>query len=301
MYSANKYIIAIFMISSGLLIISCSESEDSEAKNANEVDVVMNDYAFAVVDSISSGWTTFKMDNRGQETHEFIMHQLPEDKSYQDMHREIVQPLDSLQQLLLDGAMDSTEHEKAVAEAYPRWMGKVESYGGGGLITPGEVSRTTLKLDPGNYVMSCFIPSPNGRRHVFQGMIRSITVAENSSETSKPQANVTVTSSGDDITVNGSLGFGTHTIAFHVEEPDSKEASPYSSMYLATPLDPMLRVTELRDFETHDPPSDLIAGALAIPAGDTSFVSVDLTVPGAYTLVFPHGDKKTILKEISVN
>ena len=301
MYSSNKCIIGILIIISGLLSLSCSGSGDSETMDSNEVDVVMNDYAFAVVDSVSSGWTTFKMDNRGQETHEFIMQRLPENKSYQDLHTEVIQPLDSLQQLLLEGTIDSSEHEKAVPKTLPDWIGKLESIGGGGLISPGEVSRITLNLDPGNYAMSCFIPSPNGRRHVFQGMIRSITVAGNSSEPAKPQPDVTVTSSGDDITVDGSLFFGTNTIAFHVVEPDSEDTSSYSSMYLAYPLDPMQRVKEFRDVDTHDPPSDLIGGTLGVPEGDTSFVTVELTTPGTYNFVFPHGDKKTILKEITVN
>lgn len=299
MYRGNKCIIAILGISL-VLFISCSNTGDSEAENANEVDVVMDDYAFAVVDSIPSGWTTFKMDNRGQETHEFALYRLPEDKSYQDLYREIIQPADSLQQLLLEGTIDSTEHEKALAQAYPEWLEELESVGGGGLITPGEVSRTSIKLDPGSYEMSCFIASPNGRRHLYQGMTRSITVTKDSSEPAKPQPDVEVTSSGDDIAVDGSLGFGPNTIAFHVAEPDSEDTDPYSSMYLAEPLDPMQQDKQLRDFDTHDPPTELVGGALAIPAGDTSFVTVDLTTPGVYTMVFPHGDK-TVLKELVVN
>ncbi len=301
MYRAGKWIAAILIISSGLLNISCSGSSYGEGKKSNEVEVVMNDYAFAVVDSVPSGWTTFKMDNRGEETHEFALQRLPEGKTYEDVHREIIQPLDSLQLLLLNGAIDSAEHEKAVAQAYPEWMGQLELYGGGGLITPGEVSRTTLRLDPGNYVMACFIPSPNGRRHAFQGMIRSIAVMEDSSESTKPRPVMKVTSTGDGITLDGSLGFGTNTIAFHVEEPDSQEATPYRRMYVAEPLDPIQRDKELRDFEIHDPPTDLMGGALAIPPGDTSFVTVHVTNPGSYTLVLPHGSEKTVLKKVTVN
>lgn len=302
MFSSNKCIIGILIITSGLIMFSCSGSGDRETMDSNEVDVVMNDYAFAVVDSIPSGWVTFKMDNRGEETHEFALYRLPEDKSYQDLHREIIQPADSLQQLLLEDSIDSTEHEKALAQAYPEWLEELESVGGGGLISPGEVSQTSIKLDPGSYEMSCFIASPNGRRHLYQGMTRSITVTKDSSEPAKPKPDITVTSSGDDITVDGSLDFyGTYTIAFNVVEPDTEDTEPYSSMYLAEPLDHMQSVTEFRDFDIHDPPSDLMGGALGVPAGDTSFVTVELTAPGAYNLIFPHGDKKTKVKEATVN
>lgn len=161
----------------------------------------MGDYVFGTPASIPSGWVTFQMENVGEETHEFVLQHLPEDKTFEDLRSEVIEPLDSLQQLLIEGAIDSTEYEKATQQALPEWISEVENVGGGGNVGPGQTAQTTLELEPGEYAMICFIPSPNGRRHAFQGMVRPITVTEASSEAEAPEADVTIRSAGREISI----------------------------------------------------------------------------------------------------
>ncbi|MDZ7692166.1 MAG: hypothetical protein U5K69_13710 [Balneolaceae bacterium] len=170
----------------------------------------------------------------------------------------------------------------------------------GGLISPGQQSNITLNLDPGSYVMSCFIPSANGHSHRSQGMVRPITVTERSPRETAPEEDVMITSSGHDITQEGKLGFGQQTVAFHVEKPPADSINPYSGMSLAQLTDPMDQQEDLRDFEPNPPSIPILGGALAIPPGDTAYVSVKLTVPGPYSLVFTNMEDQPKLREFVV-
>ncbi|MDZ7692167.1 MAG: hypothetical protein U5K69_13715 [Balneolaceae bacterium] len=78
------------------------------------MDLLLVDFTFGGPESIPSGWTTLRMHNKGSETHEFVLHRLPDSISYNDMHRQVIQPMDSLEQLLHDGKIDSARRQKAL-------------------------------------------------------------------------------------------------------------------------------------------------------------------------------------------
>jgi hypothetical protein len=48
--------------------------------------------------------------------------------------------------------------------------------GGPGGIDPHDSSEVTLDLKPGNYVLACFIPGPDGAPHLAKGMIQPLQV-----------------------------------------------------------------------------------------------------------------------------
>ncbi|MEF8817851.1 MAG: hypothetical protein V5A58_13760, partial [Salinibacter sp.] len=247
------------------------------------VDVTMMDYAFQAPDSIPSGWVTFQAENVGEETHEFMLARLPEGRTFEEF-RTFIEPLDSLKQLLVEGAIDSTEYEEASEQIVPDWANEeVEFVGGGGPLGPGQTGRSTLRPEPGRYMVVCWISSPNGRRHDYQGMYRGITVTEDSSGAGPPEADVTLRSAGREISVEGQPRSGEQTVAFHVEEPPEDLESPYNWAFVA-PLGPEISAEQLRELEWTN--EDLHAtesrgGVGRVPVGQTRYFTVDLE-PGRY-------------------
>ncbi|MDZ7692165.1 MAG: hypothetical protein U5K69_13705 [Balneolaceae bacterium] len=272
MNKVKRYTLVTLVIGSLLLFGLAACQPDGKGGDANEdtalsiVEMTMADYAFGTPDSIPSSWMTFQIENVGAETHEFILGRLPGGKTFEDLHSEVIQPLDSLQQLLIEGVIDSTEFAETRQQASPEWTGEIEVFGGGGLVGPGQTARTTLKLKPGEYVIVCSLLSPNGRRHDFQGMARPIIVTETSSETEAPKADVTLRSVGREVSVDGQLLSGEQTVALHVEKTPEDLEFPYGSVFLA-PLGQEEDAEDLLDYSEDLHSIEFLGGVLAVRLG----------------------------------
>lgn len=298
MKNIYKLLLILLFIGFSFIGLTCTQNVDESATDSSAINLIMQDFAFAMVDSIKSGWVTFRMDNRGEELHEFFMHRLPDDISFEEMHAQVVMPMDSLQRLLLEGEIDSSQHQKAVQQAYPQWISNLRPYGGGGHISPGKMAETTMKLDPGNYVMTCFINSPNGRRHLFQGMIKPVVVKEDSSNSAIPEPDVEVTNAGSDITMNGSFGTGKQTMALQVQESSEEDSVSYSTAFLIR-LNESTDIEDLDNYFQKPHQFEVLGGTLGVPSGQKSFVSAELN-PGNYVWIFPNEQAGKKLREFTV-
>ena len=56
----------------------------------------------------------------------------------------------------------------------PAWISFLGGPQGG--LPHGPATNVTVTLTPGNYVVLCFIPSPDGKPHVAKGMVKPLTV-----------------------------------------------------------------------------------------------------------------------------
>lgn len=117
-----------------------------------EVIVRAMDYAFLAPDTVAAGLTTLRLINQGPELHHVWLVRIEEGKTMADVVRAL-----------------QTSH------VLPQWAVDV-----GGPNTPAGVGENsaTLRLEPGNYVMMCVIPSPDGTPHVMKGMLKSLTVVD---------------------------------------------------------------------------------------------------------------------------
>ena len=116
---------------------------------AVEIPVTAVEYEFqGVEDELISGQTSFRLDNTGEEPHEFSLARINGD-----------QPLEELLQL----------PEKQV--------GKFIENAGRAFAEPGDSDLLELELEPGRYGYVCFIPGPDGTPHAFLGMSGEFTVA----------------------------------------------------------------------------------------------------------------------------
>jgi hypothetical protein len=88
-------------------------------------------------------------------------------------------------------------------------------------VAPGGFSQASAKLDPGTYVIECYVKTPDGEFHASLGMVRPMTVTDASSGAPAPQADLEMTLSNYDIAIEDEIAPGEHTIPVHFEEPGS--------------------------------------------------------------------------------
>ena len=124
------------------------------------VDVTAVDYAYdADVDGLEAGQVAFDFSNEGTEFHELALLRINDDTT---------ESIDELLELPEEEAMAKT------------------TFMGVGFAAPGEGTTMYADLDPGRYVMICFIPqgstsleaaeTAEGPPHFTQGMVTEFTV-----------------------------------------------------------------------------------------------------------------------------
>jgi hypothetical protein len=243
------------------------------------VEVTMVDYAFVTPDTIPSGWVTFRVTNEGEESHHYHLYRLPENKSFEDYRDERLVPRDSILRALDAGTMDSAEAREVYARNVSDWTrsDNMEMKGGMGMLAPGRTGRTTLELEPGEYVMSCAVQTRDGLRHWQLGMVRGVTVSEAATAAAPPEPDVTVRVTGRRLTTEGTLRPRTQTVRFVVDSvPGDVERSVYHA-WLAR-LDADTEATEVARWETRNPaPAEFLGGFWYIPVDQSAYVTVDWT------------------------
>ena len=114
------------------------------------VTVHAREFAFIAPASIAAGTTTFRLVNDGKEVHQISILQLAEGKT------------------LADYAAAMKANKPA-----PWAIG----VGGPNAASPGQTIDATVTLDPGNYILVCWVPSPGAPvPHMAKGMIQPLTV-----------------------------------------------------------------------------------------------------------------------------
>lgn len=152
----------------------------------NVVTVIATDYEFTAPDTIPAGLTTFKMSNQGKEPHQAVV-MGASDKGWDEIRTAV-----------------TAEGPIAPWLTFPT---------GPGVVIAGDSSNATSRLEPGNYFIVCFIPSPDGTPHVMKGMVRRLVVTPSATAAApEPQADVTITEADYGFALSAPLTAGTHTI-----------------------------------------------------------------------------------------
>jgi uncharacterized cupredoxin-like copper-binding protein len=245
------------------------------------VDIVATDYAFAAPDTIPAGLTTFKMLNQGREQHQAVVMGAP-GKTWDEIRAAMMAP----------GAM-------APWLSFP---------GGPGVVAGGDSSNATARLEPGNYFIVCFLPSPDGTPHVMKGMVRRLVVAPApltaSAPLAEPKADVIATLSDYAFELSTSLTAGTHTIRVQNVGPQLHELN-------IERLAPGKTLADVQRWMAGgmkgEPPTRPVGGFEGPSVGTVGWFTVALA-PGKYLLIcyVPDADGKPhvvhgMAKEITVN
>lgn len=251
------------------------------------VEVVLEDYSFTAPPALRSGWNTFRMTNDGEEPHFLLFWRLPEGVTFDEYAAEVSQPFQDEYDRYTAGEVGRDEMLANVGAAMPDWYGEVEGMGGVGLTSPGRTSQATVRLEPGDYVMECYVVSAEGQFHGSLGMLRPLIVSSESTGMEAPEADIRITLSNYEMSIEGEPTAGEQTIAVHTTE--DPEGIIGHDVHLAR-LEPDTTIEELIawmswiDAMRAPAPAELLGGADEVRAGRTGYFTVTLD-PGSYVWI----------------
>jgi uncharacterized cupredoxin-like copper-binding protein len=246
------------------------------------------DFAFDAPDSITAGWTTFHLVNDGPNLHHVQIVRLDSGKTAADF----------------GAAMEASAKSHAPP---PNW---IVFYGGPNAPNPKGEANATLDMQPGNYVLICFVDIPDHVPHFTKGMVHPLKVTPTTgAAAAEPTADVTVTLTDYAFTAQGPLTAGKHTFKIVNKGPQPHEIE----VLRLAPGKTMKDVTEFMDKmyagkADGPPPLDALGGIASDMPGMTQYFTADLT-PGNYVLLCFVPDAKDgkahmehgMVKEFKVN
>jgi hypothetical protein len=169
--------------------------------------------------------------------------------------------------------------------------------GGPNDAAPGKSTTATVKLDPGLYAVTCFIPGTDGKPHAAAGMIDQIqAIPESVSVNVPPVATSTIILGDFSFTLPATFtGKGVVDVSnqgTEVHELNLFELAPGKTVKDATTF---LLTPPGTPPPAGPPPFTEIAGTVGLSPQQHSWLKVDLA-PGNYMLIcfFPDPRKKNI-------
>lgn len=278
--------IATVAVLSTLLLISCTTKEQTDT-SPPVIEITARDYSFhGLPDTLQSGWTTFRLINEGMEPHFFLLDDPPGDIGLEEFANEAGGAFDQVWYQLRDGEIDKQQAGQMLVENLPQWYFETRQVGGTGMINAGMTAQTTLKLQPGHYIIECYVKSPEGEFHVSLGMADEFTVVEDSTGAKAPEADYEIKLTNSEIAGSGTLGTGEQTIAVHFEE--HPEAGLGNDLHLAritddTNTDSLKLWMDWMEVQGLMPPApaEFLGGTQEMPVGNTAYFTVTLE-PGNY-------------------
>ncbi|MFH4968931.1 hypothetical protein V8G61_12070 [Gaetbulibacter sp. M240] len=293
---------AIFLSVISLIIFSCKNQNKENDTTINEVqrsndkvnrvEVVTNAMDFEIPSQFDSGWTTFEYINKSEETHFFILEKMPEGITIENYNNELVPPFKKIFTFLIEG---KNEEAMKASEEIPEWWKDVKLGGGVGLISPQSSAQSTVFLNPGTYVMECYVRMPNGMPHAFYGMLKQIVVTDKKNNLEAPIADYNIdVSSEKGIVFKDSIKSGVYELAVNFKDQKLYETLLGHDINLVR-LDKLSNLDSLGDwinaaniqsFRTPTPEGlTFLGGVEDLEAGSTGFFKANLAEKGNYVLI----------------
>lgn len=257
-------------------------------KTSHIVEVIARDFSFESPEQIPSGWTTFRFNNQGAQEHFMALTRMPDGLTVDDYLTDLVHgAFGGAMGPYYTGEVELGAALENLVALMPEWYADVTPSGGAGLLTGGKVSDTTVELEPGYYVMECYVKAPDGRFHVDMGMIRGLTVTDDASGASAPDADIVVTLANYVIDAPDMLSAGKHTVKVrYLENPDGffMHDVHLARMTDGVSMDEVIPWMSWIDGMVSPAPVEFLGGADQMPAGSTAYFEVDLE-PGSYAWI----------------
>ncbi len=152
--------------------------------------ITAKDFSFDAPDTITAGMVTLRLVNQGPELHH-------------------------VQLLKLDAGHTAAEFAEGLkrmkpSDPPPPW---IHELAGPNSPVPGGEQSVTQELSAGNYMLVCFIPSPDQIPHIMKGMSKALTVAPATAATAvAPTSDITVKMTDYAWEVTPAISAGKHII-----------------------------------------------------------------------------------------
>jgi hypothetical protein len=259
--------LATVVVLTGLLgLAACGGDDENEAggttaattaaaeSDAGAIEVKGAEYAFLMPEEAEGGVVSFETSNIGKEVHEYALGRLDEGKTLADV-------------------MKALEQEQRDP---PTWF---EDVGGVPVLSQGEEITITRDLEPGTYVMLCFLPSPKGVPHVNLGMVKSFElVGDSGRELPEPDAVIAAKSGTYEIPA---IEAGRQTL--ELRNADTKEREFFLVSF--KPGKTLQDIDAWGEGGFKGPAPGTFHGAMqTIPPGTSVFLEIDLKPGVEYTL-----------------
>jgi len=249
---------------------------------------------FEAPDEIPSGWITFRFNNESGMVHFAQIERMPEGIGAQEQQEEVAPVFQEGYDLMVAGDADAA---MAKFGELPEWFGNVVFVGGPGLTAPGLTSQATVYLEPGTYLLECWVKTDD----VFHsynpdpeewGMVHQFTVTADGSGAAQPAPAIRLAlSSESGISMQGDPRPGTQTFMVHFDDQVVHENFLGHDVHLAridenTDLDALnawMDWTAPDGLETPAPVT-FIGGLNQMSAGADGYFTATLE-PGRYALV----------------
>lgn len=295
--------ITVLAVAAGAVAVACSESTPTDtevssstavlaAQRPGLVEIEANHLSLSGPDDIPSGWTTFRFENNSDNTHFAVLERMPEGRDLEDQQAEVAPIFQEGMDLLNAGEFDAA---LAAFGKLPAWFSDIVFLGGPGFTAAGGSAETTVFLEPGTYLLECYVKT-GGRFHSYNpagiGMVHEITVTDETSAAKAPRPTLRIDlSSTDGIQVDGHVRPGRHTVEVNFADQIVHEHFLGHDVHLVRLEDgqDMNELTEWMNW-THPngletpAPAEFLGGVHEMPAGETGYMNVLLT-PGRYAWI----------------
>lgn len=296
------------------ILTSCKENKEAQiiknqkSSENNKVKVITNGMDFEMVNEVKSGWTTFQYINKSFEPHFFILEKMPDTLGLETYKKDLFPPFTSAFEHFENGEIEAGMKE---FEKIPEWFSKVELAGGVGLTSKKTTSTSTIFLEPGTYVMECYVRMPNGMPHTFMGMVKELKVTEESNGKNAPIADYNINiESTKGITFIDSLKSGKYTLSTKFQDQKQYEHMMGHDVNLVkiendsliSTLGDWLNSIDFKAFRSPAPEGLLFLGGVEdLPSGKTGYFEVNLE-KGSYVLIseIPNAVERKMIKAFSV-
>jgi hypothetical protein len=218
------------------------------------VTVMAQDYSFEALSSVPAGTIRLRLVNKGKEFHHIQLAKLEQGKTLADLSK----------------AMES--HGPP-----PSWFVEV---GGPNAPAIGGTSEAIMTLEAGNYVLLCFIPSPDGTPHMMKGMVKPLTVTPSKEIALEPKADVVMKLVDYGFDLSAPIVAGKQVI-----KVENAAAQPHEVFIVKldagkTPMD----IAKWAEKMEGPPPGTPAGGATGIQKGRSMYISATFE-PGRYGLI----------------
>jgi len=278
---------------------------------------------------IASGWTTFRFQNSSHTDHFFLIYQVPEEAIeaaeqageplLDHWFQGVTKPFQEEFNPYVRGDIDyGTFVDNLVGSIFEKgpWFFDpgAPPMGGPGFTSAGFTSETTVHLEPGEYIVECYVKDENEIFHSYRGMLDQLTVTEEINRRPDPKGSIKLTISSErGFELNRPMSPGNQTVEIHFEDQDSYAHLLGHNVQLVRLADKddeeLLR--ELADWMDWRMPGSLVfrapegvemlGGSMEMTAGSTAFYHVNLE-PGDYAWIaeIPDPDAHNMLKTFRI-
>jgi hypothetical protein len=220
---------------------------------ARVVNVIGQDFSFDAPDVIPAGLTEFRFLNKGPALHHMAVLKLSDGKTINDLRKALANP-----------------------GPPPSW---VKEMGGPNAPDPGVEANATMRLEPGNYALICFVDI-GGPPHFMKGMLRGLRVVPSSASTATVKADVSLDLLDYNFKLSSPITAGHRTIKVHNVGQQHHEVQ-------LVQLSPGVTVSDFMNWMQKmegPPPAKALGGVAGMEQGMTQYFAADFT-PGNYALI----------------